>query len=81
MEELLSGAADYDINLFVVDVIKSFDTVDRGILDRVLSSLGCLFGSVMHALSITPMSGCGLSSLLDLASRGLVSGTFLRDAR
>ena len=35
---------------FVSDVIKSFDTVDRGILDRVLSSIGlpglvssCLF--------------------------------------
>ena len=27
-------------NIFVADVIKSFDTVDRGILDRVLSSLG-----------------------------------------
>ena len=25
---------------FVADVVKSFDTVDRGILDRVLSSLG-----------------------------------------
>ena len=38
------------INLFVADVVKSFDTVDGGILDRVLSSLGfawmvssCLF--------------------------------------
>ena len=25
---------------FFADVVKSFDTVDRGILDRVLSSLG-----------------------------------------
>ena len=40
-EEVLSGATD---------VVKSYDTVDRGILDRVLSSLGlawlvssCLF--------------------------------------
>ena len=31
-----------DVHVFVADVIKSlsFDTVDRGILDRVLSSLG-----------------------------------------
>ena len=40
IEEVLSGAADSDIHLFVADVIKSFDTVDRGILDWVLSSLG-----------------------------------------
>ena len=28
------------MNLFVADVVKSFDTVDRSILDGVLSSLG-----------------------------------------
>ena len=38
IEEVLSGAVDSDIHLFVADVIMSFDTVDRGILDRVLSS-------------------------------------------
>ena len=31
-----------DVHLFVADVIKSYDTVDRGILYRVLSSLGLL---------------------------------------
>ena len=41
-EEVLSGAAFSDVHLFVVDVIKSFDTVDSGILDKVLSSLGRL---------------------------------------
>ena len=40
IEEVLSGASDSHLHLFVADVIKSFDTVDRGILDRVLSSLG-----------------------------------------
>ena len=35
IEEVLSGAADSDVHLFVADVMKSFDTVDRGILDRV----------------------------------------------
>ena len=39
-EEVLTGAADSDVHLFVADVIKSFHTVDRGILDMVLSGLG-----------------------------------------
>ena len=39
IEEVLSGAVESDVHLFVADVIKSFDTVDRGVLDRVLSSL------------------------------------------
>ena len=39
IEEVLTGAADSDIHLFVADVVKSYDTVDQGILDRVLSSL------------------------------------------
>ena len=50
IEEVLSGASDSHVHLFVADVIKSFDTVDRGILDCVLSSPGlpgwfssCLF--------------------------------------
>ena len=40
IEEVLAGAADSHVHLFVADVIKSFDTVDRGILDCVSSSLG-----------------------------------------
>ena len=40
IEEVPTGAADSDVHLFVADVVKSFDTVDREILDRVLSSLG-----------------------------------------
>ena len=50
IEEVLSGATDSHVHLFVADVVKSFDTVDRGVLDAVLSSLGnswlvssCLF--------------------------------------
>ena len=39
IEEVLSGVVQGDVHVFVADVIKSFDTVDRGILDRVLSSL------------------------------------------
>ena len=40
IEEVLTGATDSEVHLFVADAVKSFDTVDRGILDRVLSSLG-----------------------------------------
>ena len=61
IEEVLNGAAYSDLHLFVADVVKSFDTVDRGILDRVLSSLGCLVGSGMLTLSVTHMFGCGSS--------------------
>ena len=47
IEEVLTAAADFDVHLFVADVIESFDTVDRGILDRVLSSLGWLVSSCL----------------------------------
>ena len=40
IEESLSGAVDTHVHMFVADVVKSSDTVDRGILDRVLGSLG-----------------------------------------
>ena len=42
IEEVLAGATDSGVHLFVADVIKSFDTVDRSVLDGVLSSLGLL---------------------------------------
>ena len=48
IEEVLAGATDSHVHLFVADVSKSFDTVDRIILDRVLSSLG-LPGWFRHA--------------------------------
>ena len=48
IEEVLSGATDSHVHLFVADVVKSFDTVDRCILDHVLSSLG-LPGWFRHA--------------------------------
>ena len=48
IEEVLPGVADSDVHLVVADVIESLDTVDRGILDKVLSSLG-LPGWFRHA--------------------------------
>ena len=67
IEEVLAGAADSHVHLFVADDIESFDTVDRGILDRVLCSLG-LPGWFRHAyfecharvwLRFKPASGLG----------------------
>ena len=40
IKECLAGGVEGDVHLFVADVVKSFDTVDRGVLDRVLGSLG-----------------------------------------
>ena len=48
IEEVLAGAVDTHVHVFVADVVKSFDTVDRGFLDLVLSSLG-LPGWFRHA--------------------------------
>ena len=48
IEEVLAGAADSHVHLFVADVIEFFDTVDGGILDRVLCSVG-LPGWFCHA--------------------------------
>ena len=59
IEEVLSGGVDPHVHLFVADVIKSFDTVDRGVLVLVLSSLG--LGFVMPVLSFTLMFVFGLS--------------------
>ena len=39
IEEVLSGAVDSHVHVFVADVIKSLDTVDRWILYLVLSSV------------------------------------------
>ena len=75
IEEVLSGAVDSHVHLFVADVVKSFDTVDRGILDSVLSSLG-LPAWFRHAYFEYHMCACGLSLLLTLVSPGLVMVVF-----
>ena len=50
IEEVLSGAADSHVHLFVADVIKSFVTVDREVRDRVLSSPGLPRNSVKNTV-------------------------------
>ena len=37
LEESLSGALDSYVHIFVADVVKSFDSLDRSILDCLLS--------------------------------------------
>ena len=66
------------VHLFVADVVKSFDTVDRGVLDAVLSSLGLPGCFVMLTLSTMLMSGNVLSWHLVLVSPGLVMVALLR---
>ena len=39
-EEVLSGLSESHVHVFVADVVKSFDTVDRGVLDLVLGRFG-----------------------------------------
>ena len=80
IEEVLSGVADSDVHLFVADDIKSFDTVNRGILDKVLSSLGLPGWFVMLILSTTLMFVYVLSLLQALVSLGLVMVVFRRGA-
>ena len=40
IEEVLSNTHQGDFHVFVADVVKSFDTVDRDILDCALGYLG-----------------------------------------
>ena len=42
IEEVLSGTGGDQLHVMVADVIKSFDTVDRSILDCALGRLGLL---------------------------------------
>ena len=39
-EEVLSGLSESHVHVFVADVVKSFDTVDRGVLDFVSWAFG-----------------------------------------
>ena len=39
-QEVLSGLNESHVHVFVADVVKSFDTADRGVLDLVLGRLG-----------------------------------------
>ena len=81
LEVVLTGAADSHFHLFVADVIESFDTVDRVVLDKVLSSLG-LPGWFRHAcFEYHSHVRLRFKLAAGLVSHGLEMVAFLRGAR
>ena len=82
IEEVLSQAGHSDFHIFVADVIKSFDTVDRDILDCTLGRLGLpvWFRKVYFFFLFIVMFVFGLSLLLVWVLLGSVMEAFLRDA-
>ena len=80
IEEVLSGAVDAHVHVFVADVLKSCDTVDREILDRVLSCLGLLAWFRHAYFEYHAHVRLGLNLLLDVVSRGLGTVASHKDA-
>ena len=60
--------------IFLYLILSSFDTVDRGILDFVLSRFGLLVGLGMSTFSIMLLLGFGLNYHVVLIVAGLVMG-------
>ena len=77
IEEVLSGATDSHVHLFVADVLNPL-IVDRVSWIGCCLVLGCLAGFVMLILNTMLMFGYDLSLLLALVSPGLVMVAFLR---
>ena len=78
IEEVLSGTGGDQFHVMVADVIKSFDTVDRSILDCALERLGlpdwfrkCYFLFMVRFLSCSNL-------LLALGSHGAGMEVFLK---
>ena len=63
IEEVLSGAADSDVHLLVADVLKSFDTMDRGILDSLRKLWTAIVGVVWSRRQSLANTGAVLSLL------------------
>ena len=71
IEDVLSGTGGDQLHVMVADVIKSFDAVDRSMLDCAWAAWGCLTG---FARSISPFIVrfvFGSSLLLCLANLGV----------
>ena len=79
-EEVLSGTGCDQLHVMVADVIKSFDTVDRSILDCTWVVWGCLAGFERFIFRFIARFGCGSNLLLGLVSRGLGMAVFPRAA-
>ena len=79
IEEVLSGTGGDQLHVMVADVIKSFETVDRSILDCALGRLGLpdWFREVFFFLFIV-RSVFGLNLLLDLVNLGVEMVVFPR---
>ena len=80
IEEVVSGARDDQLHVMVADVMKSWDTVERSILDCALGRLGLPPGSGRFILLIIIRSGLGLSLLLDWESLGAWMGASRKGA-
>ena len=77
----MSGLSESHVHVFVADVVLSFDTADRGVLDLVLGRLGLPVCFVWVILVITLMFGLGLSLLVVLVRLGQGMGAFHRVVR
>ena len=80
-EEVLSGTGGDQLHVTVADVIKSFDTVDRSILDCALGRLGLpgWFRKVYFLFIVR--FGFGLSLQRALVNFGVGTVVFLRVVR
>ena len=70
-EKVLSGTGSDQLHVMVADVIKSFDTVDRSILDCALGRLDYLTGFVRRIFLFKIRSVFGLNLLLVLVNLGV----------
>ena len=71
IEEVLSRTGGDQLHVMVDDVIKSFDTVDRSILDCALGRLGLLDWFRRAYFLFTARFASGLSLQLVLVSLGV----------
>ena len=78
IEEVLSGTGGDQLHVMVADVIKSFYTVDRSILDCALVGLVCLVGFVGLISHFIDTFGFGLSMLRALVNLGVGTVVFHR---
>ena len=79
IEEVLSGTGGDQLHVMVADVIKSFDTVDRSILDCALGRLGLPgWSSKGFFILIIVRFVSGLGWLLVLESLGVGTVLFPR---
>ena len=75
----MSGLSESHVHVFVADLVKSFDTVDRGILDFVLGRLG-LPVWFRRFISCYCAANVRQNLLVVLVRLGLGTGAFLRVA-